>query len=68
MSFRFNPLFLLFLALAVLVALNGIRMLFQGAQVRQGQRVTGPGAYVVCLVYLAAAIGIAAAGYYLFQF
>src|SRR5262245_11466686 len=65
---RFNLFFLLFLALAALLAYNGVRALFTGAEIKAGKRVTGPGAYAAAALYLLAAAGIVAAGFYMFQF
>ncbi|MFI5454538.1 MAG: hypothetical protein ACHRXM_03720 [Isosphaerales bacterium] len=65
---RFNLFFILFLALAVLLALNGLRVLLKGVEVTKGKRVTGLGAYTAAVIYLLAAAAIAGAGYYMFQF
>lgn len=60
--------FLLFVAFAVLLALNGLRALIRGIQ-GSGRRQSNPASdYMNAVVSLAAAGGIVFAAFYMFQF
>jgi hypothetical protein len=63
-----SPLFLLFLTLAVLMALNGVRALVKGTGTASPGKTASVNSVATGVVSLLAAVGLVVAGYYMFQF